>query len=323
MEPGGLPLMVIPSSRPWHLADPGMDGEGETIIESAAASPFGSRNGGGANYSGRIVNAYQTSCRLTAGVGRGYLTGVESEWGPEEPEQAFSPPGSSQAPYFGSLQQPPLHVYGGMGGHRTNQRPPRGDVEGAGKHQPVKIKNRPLRGERGSKEHSFSTSSAEPSTSASSGAGHQPWRMTPTRPTWDEMSETANSSSAASEGVAEPDWAHGVSEQPHPQQQRSDAVSPAELQRLYPQIPRDAKGVLTSVGSIQHASGSCRPCGFFYGKSGCLTGIKCKNCHMLHRRKDRPRLGRRERLLDAGRLNGEIMPDEGSDGVHRTGIAGR
>jgi hypothetical protein len=37
--------------------------------------------------------------------------------------------------------------------------------------------------------------------------------------------------------------------------------------------------LLPSLGSLNHASGTCSPCGFFY-KGGCSQGTECKFCHL-------------------------------------------
>jgi len=53
---------------------------------------------------------------------------------------------------------------------------------------------------------------------------------------------------------------------------------PEELIRL---IPLDENKRQTSVGSIQHASGQCLPCAYWF-KGICKFGIQCLHCHFIH-----------------------------------------
>mmetsp|Transcript_13986 Transcript_13986/g.35115 ORF Transcript_13986/g.35115 Transcript_13986/m.35115 type:complete len:238 (+) Transcript_13986:70-783(+) len=55
----------------------------------------------------------------------------------------------------------------------------------------------------------------------------------------------------------------------------------------------DASNVMTSVGSLKHGSGTCKPCAFFH-KTGCANGPACPFCHLcedgaLKRRKQEKR----------------------------------
>jgi len=46
-------------------------------------------------------------------------------------------------------------------------------------------------------------------------------------------------------------------------------------------IPLDAaQWNRSSVGSIKHAVGECRPCLFFFKAGGCKGGVKCNFCHL-------------------------------------------
>lgn len=62
-------------------------------------------------------------------------------------------------------------------------------------------------------------------------------------------------------------------------------------------IPVDEKGMATSIGSINHASGGCNPCLFMLTNDGCSNGILCNFCHFQHKRKTKPRpcKGKRDR----------------------------
>jgi len=52
-------------------------------------------------------------------------------------------------------------------------------------------------------------------------------------------------------------------------------------QGLLTQIPRKTDGALTSVGSIGHESGNCRPCAYWF-KGICSQSLACSSCHMTH-----------------------------------------
>ncbi|CAK0858356.1 unnamed protein product, partial [Prorocentrum cordatum] len=74
-----------------------------------------------------------------------------------------------------------------------------------------------------------------------------------------------------------------------------DEVTDDELAALMLRMPKGDNGELTSVGSTKHAEGTCKPCAFFSTQVGCQKGIRCDFCHILHRRKDRRRLGKQKR----------------------------
>merc|ERR1712176_548806 len=62
-------------------------------------------------------------------------------------------------------------------------------------------------------------------------------------------------------------------------------------------IPLGEDGQPTSLGSINHDTGTCKPCLFSNSKTGCQNGRMCQFCHFPHKRKDKPRpcKGKRER----------------------------
>jgi hypothetical protein len=72
-----------------------------------------------------------------------------------------------------------------------------------------------------------------------------------------------------------------------------------------------------SVGSAMHASGKCRPCGWFWKEGGCGNGADCLHCHtcpadaLIQRKKEklmRMRDQKREMKAQASR---EMMLQEG------------
>eukprot|EP00747_Dinoflagellata_sp_TGD_P154394 gnl/TRDRNA2_/TRDRNA2_177496_c0_seq17.p1 gnl/TRDRNA2_/TRDRNA2_177496_c0~~gnl/TRDRNA2_/TRDRNA2_177496_c0_seq17.p1 ORF type:complete len:309 (-),score=44.06 gnl/TRDRNA2_/TRDRNA2_177496_c0_seq17:133-1059(-) len=54
-----------------------------------------------------------------------------------------------------------------------------------------------------------------------------------------------------------------------------------QTQQLLEQIPLNEDGELTSVGSIKHDRGQCRPCAYWF-RSVCAHSILCRHCHLTH-----------------------------------------
>lgn len=46
-------------------------------------------------------------------------------------------------------------------------------------------------------------------------------------------------------------------------------------------LPKDQAGRLTSLGSVLHEDGQCKPCAYWF-KSLCKNGVACHNCHLVH-----------------------------------------
>lgn len=58
-------------------------------------------------------------------------------------------------------------------------------------------------------------------------------------------------------------------------------------------VPRDAQGIPTSIGSMGHAQGVCKPCVFaHHSQKACANGVACPFCHFEHPPKQKRRLGR-------------------------------
>lgn len=70
-----------------------------------------------------------------------------------------------------------------------------------------------------------------------------------------------------------------------------------DLAAMYSKIPVDEFGRLTSIGSMTHISGECKPCLFVHTVGGCQGGLLCEFCHFSHKRKAKPRpcKGKRDR----------------------------
>mmetsp|Transcript_16203 Transcript_16203/g.45008 ORF Transcript_16203/g.45008 Transcript_16203/m.45008 type:complete len:290 (-) Transcript_16203:101-970(-) len=61
----------------------------------------------------------------------------------------------------------------------------------------------------------------------------------------------------------------------------------AQLEKLRSMVPLDAEGKPTSIGSMKHEAGLCKPCVFFPSVIGCSNGITCLFCHITHARAQR------------------------------------
>lgn len=46
-------------------------------------------------------------------------------------------------------------------------------------------------------------------------------------------------------------------------------------------LPKDEAGRLTSLGSVPHEDGHCKPCAYWF-KGLCKNGVACHNCHLVH-----------------------------------------
>merc|ERR1719401_1712727 len=45
-------------------------------------------------------------------------------------------------------------------------------------------------------------------------------------------------------------------------------------------VPRAARRPETSVGSLLHEAGECKPCAWFWRLQGCENGADCRHCHL-------------------------------------------
>jgi hypothetical protein len=65
------------------------------------------------------------------------------------------------------------------------------------------------------------------------------------------------------------------------QSTRADLMLNEATAQLYPSIPFDDKGNVTSLGSILHAEHLCKPCSFWM-KGKCRRDDLCMHCHFEH-----------------------------------------
>mmetsp|Transcript_60186 Transcript_60186/g.193782 ORF Transcript_60186/g.193782 Transcript_60186/m.193782 type:complete len:279 (+) Transcript_60186:147-983(+) len=142
----------------------------------------------------------------------------------------------------------------------------------------------------------------EESSSAStlSGSRSQPREssMTP--------SEQQPQAKDCKEAAARPDQAASIevlgstaaAARPSQARSTSAAAGPSQVsQEALASIPRDENGKISSLGSIPHVTGTCKPCIFVRAGIGCQNGVRCEFCHLTHQHKSKPRpcKGKRDR----------------------------
>lgn len=103
-----------------------------------------------------------------------------------------------------------------------------------------------------------------------------------------------------------------------------------EQQGALRQIPRDADGRLTSVGTIHHAAEACSPCLFWF-KGACTKGLRCSYCHLKHQgqknKRIRPSKAARQRMREEAGLSAqggegdEDRSDDEDEGAAQEGEA--
>jgi len=75
------------------------------------------------------------------------------------------------------------------------------------------------------------------------------------------------------------------------------------------------KDALPSIGSQLHATGQCRPCGFFWKPGGCINGKACEHCHLcpwdeIKRRKKVKRTAQEAQKGSTDDSSMEVQPEE-------------
>jgi hypothetical protein len=107
---------------------------------------------------------------------------------------------------------------------------------------------------------------------------------------------------------------------------REDLENHEAVQILYPYIPLDEEGNVTSMGSILHFEGSCKPCAFIK-KDRCHKKDLCIYCHLAHDlaapkttrfRKSKKKRMRQHRQMCA-QQGQEQSQDDGEDEYYSTG----
>merc|ERR1712129_48729 len=59
-----------------------------------------------------------------------------------------------------------------------------------------------------------------------------------------------------------------------------------DTQQLEENLPKGPTGEVTSMGSVLHASGRCRPCRYIVAAKPCSMGMRCSYCHLPHESTD-------------------------------------
>ncbi|CAK9048734.1 unnamed protein product [Durusdinium trenchii] len=90
---------------------------------------------------------------------------------------------------------------------------------------------------------------------------------------------------------------------------------------LISKLPKDQSGCVTSLGSLFHKEGQCKPCAYWF-KGQCKNGICCHNCHLVHQgqRPKRLRPGKTQKS-GAGEMN--LPEDEMPQSIWKKAMAER
>jgi len=98
---------------------------------------------------------------------------------------------------------------------------------------------------------------------------------------------------------------------------REDLMNNEIVEQLYPYIPVDDEGCATSLGSLLHAEGVCKPCAFLK-KNRCHKGELCVYCHFEHESKDThiaPRKSKKKRMRENQARHRQESQQEKSAGI--------
>jgi len=115
------------------------------------------------------------------------------------------------------------------------------------------------------------------------------------------------------ESSAAEDFGNSEAEDEEPEQEKVSEDEPIES--VLARVPYDELGRPTSLGSLAHALGECRPCAFLGSEQRpCQNGVRCPFCHLPHPAKRRIRLCRRKRLEMRASVNAAVA-EAGSEGI--------
>lgn len=84
-------------------------------------------------------------------------------------------------------------------------------------------------------------------------------------------------------------------------------------------VPLDEDGNLTSVGSILHHTGGCKPCLSVFTNEACEFNIDCEFCHFPHKKKGKTRPCKKKRDRYRKLCDHMGQPVEDGDGATRDG----
>jgi len=118
---------------------------------------------------------------------------------------------------------------------------------------------------------------------------------------------------ATESGTAEDTGFSEAEEDQEPEQEKVSEDEPIES--VLARVPYDELGRPTSLGSLGHALGECRPCAFLGSEQRpCQNGARCPFCHLPHPAKRRIRLCRRKRLEMRASVAAAVA-EAGSEGI--------
>lgn len=130
----------------------------------------------------------------------------------------------------------------------------------------------------------------------------------------EEMSTEAEESSMLTDAGSE-DESYLSQTQLEGEDASAALASQEPLEELLLRVPRDEEGNPTSLGSLRHGLGDCRPCAYFgSAQRPCLNGVRCQFCHLPHSPKRRIRLCRRKRLEMRAAVEA-VVAGAGEEGV--------
>mmetsp|Transcript_20198 Transcript_20198/g.36609 ORF Transcript_20198/g.36609 Transcript_20198/m.36609 type:complete len:254 (+) Transcript_20198:68-829(+) len=93
-------------------------------------------------------------------------------------------------------------------------------------------------------------------------------------------------------------------------------IPPSEAAARVAEVPRNDAGELTSMGSVNHATGDCKPCAYWF-KGVCAHSVLCRHCHCHHAgqrsKRLRPSKQRRQKMRQRMRDDGS-RTDESDEG---------
>lgn len=95
--------------------------------------------------------------------------------------------------------------------------------------------------------------------------------------------------------------------------QNESAEAPvAEVSEHGTRSAKPFMNMIPSVGSEMHASGTCRPCSFFWQSAGCQKGLECNHCHLcpkgVYQRGKKLKIALRQRLRATSSSQQYLLP---------------
>jgi len=162
----------------------------------------------------------------------------------------------------------------------------------------------------------LSRSASEPSLSSDSDDHSNSWDVR-RKISGDLLDDRRKNSPGPSSSILAEDACHVVYSSESVDSELSQEETPSMEGKL--QSPASASSPAPeplSVGSAKHDTNTCEPCIFMHMEKGCHNGSNCVFCHLVHKRKGKPRpcKSKRERLRHQVLLQvGLVQRGESSD----------